>query len=193
MRTFGEGLIAVLFIAAAMALSNATAEQLNQAQGGGNSSTRSLEFWTESRVISNSDDFIALKKAVGSADRVNAAVAEGKKIRHQSIANMAIDRPAEVANLMTSIAGSSSGTANQSAIATVLMMRTTAKAREAAAPLVAPAVKTQLAAITANLSTGIAGLPGIYLGDNAQANGARAGIPTGYSLVAGSSIGCRMR
>jgi hypothetical protein len=71
-------------------------------------------------------------------------------------------------------------------------MRTTAKAREAAAPLVAQNAKARVAAMTANLSTGIAGLPGIYLGDNAQANGGRrAATPSGYAPVAGTSAGCR--
>jgi hypothetical protein len=174
-------------IAAAAALGSATAEPLDNF-------SRSLPFWSEHKAVNNSHDFIVLKKAMGSADRVSAAIAEGQKVRSQSIANVAVDRPADVAKLLTSIAASSSGTANQTAVATVLAMRTTAKARESAAPLIAPAAKAQVAAMTANLSTGIAGLPGLYLGDNAQANGgARPATPTAYSRVDGGSAGCRMR
>jgi hypothetical protein len=179
--------VMVVGIAAAASLCSAMAEPLDN-------STRSMGFWSEFKAVNNSNDFITLKKAVGSTDKVKAAIVEGQKIRSQSIANMAVDRPVDVAQLLTSISASSSGTANQTAVATVLAMRTTAKAREAAAPLIAPSAKAQVATMTANLSTGIAGLPGIYLGDNAQANsGGRSATPTGYPLVAGGSMGCPMR
>jgi hypothetical protein len=163
------------------------------AQPAGNDLSKlSSVFWSEHKAVKGSTEFAELKKIVGSADNINAAIAEGKKAGAQSIANVAVDRPADVAKLLTGIATSSSGAANPTAIATVLAMRTTAKAREAAAPLVAQNAKARVAAMTANLSTGIAGLPGIYLGDNAQANGGRrAATPSGYAPVAGTSAGCR--
>lgn len=179
---------------AAAALCSAVAEPSDKPEAGGNAATLSAGFWSEYKAVNASADFTALKKAAGSTDKVNAAIAEGRKTRSQSIVNVAVDRPAEVAKLLTGIAASPTGTANQTAVATVLAMRTTAKARAAAAPLVAPAAKAQVVAMTANLSTGISGLPGIYLGDNAQVKGGtRTPTPAGYTRVAGGSAGCRVR
>jgi hypothetical protein len=181
-------------ITTAAALSSATAEPSARPEAGGNVSALNSVFWSEYKAVNDSADFTALKKAAGPTDKVNAAIAEGRKTSRQSIVNVAVDRPAEVAKLLTGIAASPTGSANQTAVATVLAMRTTAKARAAAAPFVAPAAKAQVVAMTANLSTGITGLPGIYLGDNAAANGGtRAATPTGYSRVAGGSMGCRPR
>ena len=181
-------------ITTAAALSGATAQPSAKPEAGGDLAALNSVFWSEYKAVNDSADFTALKKAAGSTNKVNAAIAEGRKTSSQSIVNVAVDQPAEVAKLLTGIAASPTGSANQTAVATVLAMRTTAKARAAAAPLVAPAAKAQVAAMTTNLSTGIAGLPGIYLGDNAAANGgARAAIPTGYSRVAGGSMGCRPR
>ena len=181
-------------ITTAAALSGATAQPSAKPEAGGDLATLNSVFWSEYKAVNDSADFTALKKAAGSTNKVNAAIAEGRKTSSQSIVNVAVDQPAEVAKLLTGIAASPTGSANQTAVATVLAMRTTAKARAAAAPLVAPAAKAQVAAMTTNLSTGIAGLPGIYLGDNAAANGgARAATPTGYSRVAGGSMGCRPR
>jgi hypothetical protein len=185
-------LIAIRFvvtvsIAAAAVLGSAAAQP-----AGNDLSKLSSNFWSEHKAVKGSAEFTELKKIVGSTDSINAAIAEGKKAGTQSIVNVAVDRPGDVAKLLTGIATSSSGAANPTAIATVLAMRTTAKARAAAAPLVAQNAKAQVAAMTANLSTGIAGLPGIYLGDNAQANGGRrAPTPAGYAPVAGTSSGCR--
>lgn len=181
-------------ITTAATLSSATAEPSAKPDAGGGVSSLNSVFWSEYKAVNDSADFTALKKAAGPTDKVNAAIAEGRKTSRQSIVNVAVDRPAEVAKLLTSIAVSPTGSANQTAVATVLAMRTTAKARAAAAPLVAPAAKAQVVAMTTNLSTGIAGLPGIYLGDNAQANGGtRAATPAGYARVAGGSLGCRVR
>lgn len=181
-------------IATAAVHNSAPAEPSAKPKAGGDASALNSVFWSEYKAVNDSADFTALKKAAGSTDKVNAAIAEGRKTSSQSIVNVAVDRPAEVAKLLTSFAASPTGSTNQTAVATVLAMRTTAKTRAAAAPLVAPAAKAQVMAMTSNLSTGIAGLPGIYLGDNAQANGgARATTPTGYSRVAGGSMGCRVR
>jgi len=187
-------LIVAIGLATAAALSSATAGPADKPAAGGDASTLSAGFWSDYKAVKDSDDFTALKKATGSTDKVNAAIAEGKKTRSQSIVNVAVDRPAEVAKLLTGIATSSTGVANQAAVATMLAMRTTAKARAAAAPLIAPAAKARVVAMTANLSTGIAGLPGIYLGDNAQVKGGtRTPTPAGYARVAGGSMGCRVR
>jgi hypothetical protein len=44
--------------------------------------------------------------------------------------------------------------------------------------------------MTANLSSGIAGLPGIYLSDQPIEGGARGEAPDGYTAVSGGSMGC---
>lgn len=181
-------------IATAAVLSSATAEPSDKPEGGGDAATLNSGFWSEIKAVKENADFTALRQVAGPTDKINAAIAEGKKTRTQSIVNVAVDRPQDVAKLLTSIAASPSGTAYQAAVKTVLTMRTTAKTRAAAAPLIAPKEKAQVAAMTANLSSGIQGLPGIYLGDNAAAKGGtRAATPTGYSRVAGGSMGCHVR
>jgi hypothetical protein len=44
--------------------------------------------------------------------------------------------------------------------------------------------------MTANLSTGIQGLPGIYLSDEPIESSVRAEAPAGYAPVSGGSMGC---
>jgi hypothetical protein len=177
-------------IATAAALNAATAQPSDKPQAASGAAALSAGFWTEYKAPKNSENIAALQKTMGSTENVNAAIAEGRKAGGQGIANVAVDRPADVAKMLDGIAAAPGGAANQAALETVLKMRTTAKARAAAVPLVSPAAKTQAVAMTANLSKGIPGLPGIYLGDNTQA---RPVVPQGYARVAGGSMGCRPR
>lgn len=179
--------IALAVQAGAMAEDAAKAED-------GSATALSADFWSDFKTYRDGAGFSALNKAAGSAGQVKAAITQGQKAHVQSIATVAVDRPADVANLLTSFAASPASAENPEAVATVLAMRTTARDREAAAPLVAPAARAQVAAFTANLTTGIAGLPGIYLGHAASVTGGRrAAAPAGYAAVPGGSMGCAAR
>ena len=183
-------IVAVGLIAAAAMCGGALAESSAKPEGGGDPSTLSSDFWADWKAFKASDGFSALNQASGCTDKVNAAVTEGTKTSSQGIVNIAVDKPEDVAKLMSGVAATPSGEQNQAAVATVLTMRTTAQAREAAEPFVAPEAKAQVQTMTANLSNGIQGLPGIYLGDNAAVNGTRPTAPDGYAPVAGASMGC---
>jgi hypothetical protein len=72
-------------------------------------------------------------------------------------------------------------------------MTTPPQTLEQAAPLVAPEAQAAAETFRANLSTGIPGLPGIYLGDSPAGFTVRAEAPSGYAPVAGGSMGCPAR
>ncbi len=147
-------------------------------------------FWGDWNKTKASDEFGTLKTQVGIADRTKATAAAtpGK----QQVVDVAVQRPEEAAKMLSGASAAASDSAQTNALATVVNMVTTPKTREAAVALVAPEEQARVETMTANLTTGIQGLPGIYLGDVEQ-SAPRASVPSGYTLVSGGAMGCPTR
>jgi hypothetical protein len=118
--------------------------------------------------------------------------ADGAQNQGKAAVDIAITRPAEAAQFMSESVASSEDPVSNAALATVINMRISPDVQQAAAPLVAPEAKARVEEFRANLSTGIPGLPGIYLGEHDDGGG-RPGLPEGYTPVAGGSMGCPSR
>jgi hypothetical protein len=156
------------------------------------STTLSKDFWAGWKETKESEEYTALAKSIGGAESAAAAIEEGKKAKSQAIANVALTKPEETAKFLTGVSAAKSENAETvGALATVVQMRTNEAARASAAPLVEPQAAARVEEWRADLSTGIPGLPGIYLGANAEAN--RPAVPTGYTAVSGGSVGCPSR
>jgi len=154
----------------------------------------SADFWGDLNKIKASPEFAALSDAVGCADKTRAKTADAAKSNKQGIVDIAITRPEEAAKFLNEATTSSSGAVSDGALATVITMRTSPEVLEAAAPMIAPEAQARVEEFRADLTTGIPGLPGIYLGDNSGAtSSARAEAPTGYTPVSGGSIACPSR
>ena len=155
---------------------------------------RSADFWTETKKTQASDSFTALKAAVACNCTLPAAGAvpnaTAKTEKRQRILDIAIAKPADAAKVLS--AAVSNNGVGAAAVATVLNMTTSPTVRAEAATLVEPEAKARVQEMTANLSTGIAGLPGIYLSDS-PIEEPRSAAPSGYTPVSGGSIGCSAR
>lgn len=152
-------------------------------------------FWNEWKTTQASENFTTLKAAVASAHAPPAAAAPPASNAppspaKQKIIDVAVTKPEDAAKLLAAAPAASADQASTNALTTVLTMVTSPKTLEAAAPLVAPEAQAEAQAMTANLSTGIAGLPGIYLSDTPSVSSARAEAPAGYAPVSGGSMGC---
>jgi hypothetical protein len=152
--------------------------------------TLSASFWTTTRKTEASESFAALKAAIA---RPPATTPTGNA-NTQRIIDVAVTKPADVAKVMSDATAASQDAASTQALSTVVNMITSPKTREEAAALVAPDAQARVETWRANLSTGVEGLPGIYLGDNAVASGGeRQPAPAGYTPVSGGSAGCPTR
>jgi hypothetical protein len=146
-------------------------------------------FWSDWNRTKSSANFAALTTAVGCGC---GPLADGAQNQGKATIDIAITGPAEAAQFMSESVVSSQDPVSDAALATVVNMRISPDVQQAAAPLVAPEAKARVEEFRANLSTGIPGLPGIYLGDHADGGG-RPGLPEGYTPVAGGSMGCPSR
>jgi hypothetical protein len=153
-------------------------------------------FWADWNKTKSSTNFEALSRA---ADCGCGPTAAGGQSQGNTPVDIAITRPAQAAQFLSKSVASSQDPVSDAALATVINMRVPRDVSQAAAPLVAPEVRARVADFRANLSTGIAGLPGVYLGDqgaggnqSGQAAGANpnpqaaAGTP-GAQAVAGAN------
>ena len=155
----------------------------------------SAGFWGEWQKTKSSKEFTALTAAVDCGCTVSTAkgtTKNGAPNQAKAVVDIAITRPDEAARMMGEATASIQDPISNAALATVVNMRIPPEVREAAAPLVAPQARARVEKFRANLSTGIPGLPGIYLGDN-DYGGQRADVPSGYTPVAGGSRGCGSR
>jgi hypothetical protein len=155
-------------------------------------------FWTDWKQTKSSPSFSALSSAADCGCGPAPQGAEGQaQARGPSTVDVAITKPAEAAEFLSKSLASSNDPVTDGALATVVNMRMSPEVRQAAEPLVAPQAQTRVEQFRANLSTGIPGLPGIYLGDNSGSNSGsgseRPSLPTGYTPVAGPSVGCPSR
>ena len=170
------------------------AEQPSAKPAADDPSALNAEFWGDDNKTKSSDSFTALKAAVGRAEKNATALAAPKTDNNQRVINIAIETPEDAARVLSDATAASNDAVSANALATVVNMVTSPQTREAATALVAPQAQQRVEAWKANLSTGIQGLPGIYLGDNASGNGgARLATPAGYTPVAGGSMGCPSR
>lgn len=165
---------------------------------------QSTAFWGDWKTTQQSQSFTALMTAVAGAQAMRANLTTGipglpgvhlngqPQKPTQLIVDVAVTKPEAAAKLLSAASSASSDQAGTAALATVVTMTASPKTLEAAAPLVAPDAQ----AMTANLSTGIPGLPGIYLSDQpiesggGGGGGGRAEAPAGYAPVSGGSMGC---
>ena len=152
----------------------------------------SAGFWGEVKKTEASESFAALKAAMGGAAKTAAA----KPSSTQRIVDVAVQKPEEVAKVMSEASAAPSDGVSANAVATAVNMITSPATREAAAQYVAPEAQERVETFRANLSTGIPGLPGIYLGDNSGATSGYSecpSAPSGYTPVSGGSSGCPVR
>jgi hypothetical protein len=154
-------------------------------------SALSGDFWGDWKKTKASDAFGTLKTQIGIADKTKATTAATKP-GQQPVVDVAVQRPEEAAKMLSSASAATGDTAQTNALATVVSMVTTPQTREAAIAYVEPEEKARVETMAANLTTGIQGLPGIYLGDVEQ-SAPRASVPSGYTPVSGGSMGCPTR
>jgi len=162
----------------------------------GDPSQLSGAFWGDWKKTRDSQEYIALQSAVGTASKTSAVITAPKTDSNQRIINLAIDKPADAAKVITDATAASTDAASKQALATVVNMVASPETIEQAAALVAPEAQARVTEMRANLSTGIPGLPGIYLGEvdhSANEGGERPAAPAGYEPVAGNSMGCPVR
>ncbi|MBP6012553.1 MAG: hypothetical protein KBA31_10025 [Alphaproteobacteria bacterium] len=157
--------------------------------------SKSEGFWGDWKTTQASQSFTALKTAVAGAHTspapaaVPAANAPPPPAK-QKIIDVAVTKPEYAAKLLTAASAASADQTSTEALATVLTMMASPKTLEAAAPFIAPEAQASAQAMTANLSTGIQGLPGIYLSDQPIESSVRSAAPAGYEPVSGGSMGC---
>lgn len=150
----------------------------------------SAGFWTDWKAKEASASYVALKKSVWR-DEPAKSDAAAPVVQTQRIVDVAISDPAKVARVLTAATDANVDASDQNALASVVNMVASPKTQEAAVPMVAPEVQAQVQEFRANLSSGIPGLPGIYLGDSSESE--RGAAPVGYAPVAGGSAGCPSR
>lgn len=150
----------------------------------------SSNFWGACKQTMATEEFAQAKLALAQANPMAAPAAGARSEPVQRVVDVTIAKPADAAKLLNA----ANDPASAAAVATVVGMVTTPETREAAVALVKPEAKARAQEMTANLSTGIAGLPGIYLNhDGGTSGGSRASVPSGYTPVPGRSWGCRSR
>jgi len=131
-------------------------------------------FWADWNKTKSSTNFEALTTA---ADCGCGATAAGGNQGNTPV-DIAITRPAQAAQFLSKSVASSQDPVSDAALATVMNMRIPPQVNQAAAPLVAPEARARVQDFRANLSTGIAGLPGVHLGGQA-AGGNQSGQAAG--------------
>lgn len=151
---------------------------------------RDASFWNDWHDRSQSPAFKQLERDTGTANVAKNAVAEGRASDRQPIANIAVDSADAAARLLAAAAKSNADRESREALEAIAMLRTSPDDRADAIRQMPPETKAAAATFVANLSTGIPGLPGIYLNDSPIQ---RSPAPAGYAPVAGGSRGCPSR
>jgi hypothetical protein len=148
-------------------------------------------FWADWKTVRSSDAFVKLRQQAGADDAVNGSIAGGRSAGVQAITDMAIRKPEDAARLISAAADRTAAREVQAALGTVVAMRAPPAIQQAAMKQLPPAERPQATAFTANLSTGIAGLPCMYLCESPTSE--RPSAPAGYTPVSGGSFGCAAR
>ena len=145
-------------------------------------------FWNEWGATRNSATYTALASATGCGCTTgNASLPQTNS---GGVVDIAVTKPADAAKLLTSSVAASRDPITEDALSTVIAMRVSPAVREAAVPLVPAEAQAHVTQFNANLSQGIAGLPGIYLNYDPGSSGeaARAPAPAGFTSMPGG--GC---
>ena len=145
----------------------------------------SQDFWGKWDAITHSAAFESALSAAAPTQAVSDALANGRAANRQPIANVAVANSGQAAAILRAAAKGDADT--RAALATVSLLRTTPKLRAAAMKEVPIAERAAAASFSANLSSGIQGLPGIYLDASPIPRGP---TPVAYSSVPGDSRGC---
>ncbi|MDE2229564.1 MAG: hypothetical protein KGL11_11060 [Alphaproteobacteria bacterium] len=163
-----------------------------------NINDRNAAFWADWKLTEKSPSFGALIRTVGSADKTSAMVQAAARTPTQAVVPIGINRPQDAAKVLDAASAPENNPEIKAALATVVTMRVSPETRKAAMPYVAPEAQQRVEAWNANLTTGIRGLPGIYLNwnGNAGSGGGESSVPSapaGFEPIAGGSIGCPLQ
>ena len=148
-------------------------------------SMMSADFWQEWQETKSGEAYRLLTSAndCGCTDPAKKSAGDEKQ-KPKDVVDILVTQPADAAKLMGETLGATQDTVQVAALKTVLTMRIPPQVQEAAVAEAPVAERQRIERFRATLSTGIPGLPGIYLGDT------RPPIPPGYQPVAGGSGGC---
>jgi hypothetical protein len=150
----------------------------------------SKAFWSDWKAEKSSPAVAGLRATAGCGDQVAKARQIGSgDVQH--VADLAISNPSEAAKIIAAGRAASNTPEASAAVQAVLGMRASKQVLAQAVAAAPPAERRASARFTANLSTGVSGLPGVYLSD--QPHPARDPAPTGYQPVAGGSRSCPSR
>ncbi|HVY33468.1 MAG TPA: hypothetical protein VG960_03505 [Caulobacteraceae bacterium] len=159
----------------------------------------SAGFWSDWQTTKQSEHWQNLQKSVGLQAQTVTAAGQAAQSGKQAVVDTALTTPAQAAKFMTGAAADAKALGVDQSVSTVLAMRATPKTVAAAAPLIPPESRPAAHLITTAMTRGIAGLPGVYLGEvehpayEAGGNSGgeeRGSAPAGYAPVAGGSLGC---
>jgi hypothetical protein len=153
-----------------------------------NPAERSTGFWDDVKDLRQSESWQALQNKVGLSDKSRGVAAEAVKAGKQGVVSISLDTPRDTAAFLNGAAQPGRDLGVERAVSTALRMRASPEMVTAAAPMVEPQARAEVASFRANLSSGIPGLPGVYLCGGGPCP--RASAPQGYAPVAGESRGC---
>lgn len=147
----------------------------------------SKAFWTDWRAQKASPDFKKLQDSAGCADKVAKARQAGSRDT-EHVADIAMTDPKEAASLIAAGTSTTKSPETRAALQAVLAMRASKQVQAQALAAAPAAERREQARFAANLSTGIVGLPGVYLSGRPQSE--RSAAPAGFQPVAGGSRSC---
>jgi hypothetical protein len=159
----------------------------------------SAGFWSDWQTVKQSQHWQNLQHSVGLQGRTMDAMGQAAKSGKQAVVDTALTTPAQAAKFMTGAAADSEALGVDQSVSTVLAMRATPNTVAAAAPLVPAEARPAAHLIATAMTRGMAGLPGVYLGDvdhpkhesgAGSGDEGRGAAPAGYEPVAGGSVGC---
>jgi hypothetical protein len=150
---------------------------------------QSADFWQEVRALTISEQFRDVESRAGPASVVTKSIAEGHASNSQPIANISASRTQ--ASQLIEVGSRKAVDADlKAAVSMVATMTTTPELRAAVVASMPASDRRAAATFSANLSSGIVGLPGVYLNASPSAPSA---APQGYHPVGGGSVGCPSR
>lgn len=157
-------------------------------------------FWSDWQTTQQSPHWQNLQHSIGLQGQSLDAMGQAGKSGKQAIVDTALTTPAQAAKFMTGAAVDAQALGVDDSVSTALAMRAAPSTVTAAARLVPAQSRPAAHLIATTMTRGIAGLPGVYLGDvehpsheaggGGSGGGARGAAPAGYEPVAGGSVGC---
>ena len=166
----------------------ADAAPVPKATTAANPAERSTGFWDDVKDLRQSESWQALQTKVGLSEKSRSVAAEAAQLGKQGVVSISLDTPRDTAAFLNGAAQTGRDLGVERAVSTALRMRASPEMVTAAAPMVEPEARAEVAAFRADLSSGIPGLPGIYLCGGGPCQ--RSPAPQGYAPVAGASRGC---